>query len=239
MRISEAVIIYLAVGAPFAVNNFLRAGKNSISKGILPALLAFSFWPIYAISLTQRVKMTNEDRNVNSLESNILDARLDKKVGAVTSAMEMFLNDSLPAMSLLEFREVLERYTGLTFAVSSETSGCPSSLSMLIPADSENHDLNVICLNRRNRKRLEAHRNRARNDFLALVSKVAAIDGKHSAFADLAFELARIIADTEACGEIETIRRQSEQSVVPERVNIVEDEVWHSPTLKQSAVSRI
>ncbi|MEP6849847.1 MAG: hypothetical protein ABI999_13405 [Acidobacteriota bacterium] len=239
MKISEAIIIYLAIGAPFAVNNFLRAGKDRISKGILHALLAFLLWPIYAISLTQRVKMTKPDQNVSSLESNVLDARVDKKVGAVTSALEMFLNDSLPAMSVLEFREVLYRYTGLTFALSSEASDRPNSFSMLILPGSENHDLNGICMNRRNRKCLEAHRSRARNDFLALVSEVAAVDGKHSAFADLAFELARIVADTEACSEIETIRRQSEQIVVPEGVNIVEKEVWHSPTPKQSALSQI
>ena len=239
MRISEAIIIYLSIGSPFAVNNFLRTRKNSVSNGILHASLAFLFWPIYAISLTKRVKMTKDDQNVNSLESNILDARLDKKVGAVSSALEMFLTDSLPRMSVLEFREILNRYTGLTFALLSEASYRPSSFSILIPAGSENLDLNEICMNRRNRKRLEAHRNRARNDFLALVSEVTAVDGKHSAFADLAFELARVISDTDACGEIETIRKRSEQIIVPERVNIVEKEVWHSPTPKQSAVSRI
>ena len=239
MRISDAIIIYLAIGSPFAVHHFLKAGRDHTSSDILRAIPAFLFWPAYVIWVTFRVKLTKDDRIVNSSENNSLDATLDKKVDAVTSALETFFRDSFPETTLLEYRDILDRYIGLTRALRSDRSDRPGPFSKIVPGTAENAELNSICINRRNRKGLEAHRNRARVDFLGLVSEVADIDGSHSAFVNLALELSRIISDTEACREIEMMGKRGVQTMVENPVNNVEREVWHSQKHKPSAVSRI
>jgi hypothetical protein len=239
MRISDIIIIYLAIGSPFAVHYFLKSRRNSTLNQILHTALPFFLWPGYAISVMVGVKLTKDDRTVHSSESVNLDARLDKKVDEIAVALEMFFNDSLPNASLLEFREVADRYVGLTLAIRSDRSDRPGPFSEVVRDSKKNAELNSICLNRRNRKGLESHRNRARTDFLGLVSRVVEVDGAHSAFVSLASELTRVMSDSEASREIDRLASAPEQIRIVHSVNDVEREVWQSPNQKQSAVGRI
>lgn len=239
MRISDIIIIYLAIGSPFAAHYFLRSRSRSSWNHVLRTGLAFLFWPGYAISVTIRVKLTKNDHTLTSSESINLDARLDKKVDEISRALEMFFHDCVSSASFLEFREILDRYLGLTFAVRFDRLERAGPFEEIIPSSAKNPELNSICINRRNRKGLESHRNRARADFVGLISKIADTDGPDSAFVTLALELTRVISDFEASREIDLSVRFRTQTNVDSSVSDVEKEVWHSQNQKLSAVSRI
>ena len=239
MRISDAIIIYLAIGSPLAVHYLLKSRGDDTSAHMLRAIFTFVFWPIYAISVTFSAKLTNEGRKVSSSDSNGLDAKLDKKVDEIASALEMFFHESFPERSALEYREIIDRYIGLTFAIQFDQLDRPGPLTKIVVSTPESAQLNSICLNRRNRKGLETHRNRARGDFVELVAEAAETDGFHSAFANLASELSRVISDDEACRQIEALANRRRQTPVEMSVNSIEKELWHSQTHKPSTESRI
>ena len=239
MRISDAIIIYLAIGSPLAVHYLLKSRRDRTSGHILRAFFAFLFWPIYAISVAFSTKLTRDGRKVSSSASNGLDAKLDKKVDGIASTLEIFFHDSFPERSTLEYREIVDRYIGLTFAIHFDQLDRLWPLTKAIGGTPESAQLNSICLNRRNRKGLESHRNRARVDFVELVAEVAHADGFHSAFVNLALELSRVISDDEAYRQIEALATARRQTPVEVSVNNIEKELWHSQTHKPSTASRI
>ena len=239
MRISDAIIIYLAIGSPFAVHYFFKFPSNHTWNHPLRAILVLFLWPFYSIWLTLCVKLTKHDCSSNSPQSNTLDARLDKKVDEIAAALEMFLQDSLPDMALFEFREIIDRYVGLSVTVRSDRQEKTWTLGQIFEGSTENRELNSICINRRNRNTLESHRNRASLDFLTLVLKAIDFDGGDSAFVRSALELSRVISDGDACRKIEKLVAGAGQTQVEIAVKTVEREVWHSQTPKQSAASQI
>ena len=239
MRISDTIIIYLTIGSPFAVHYFSKFPLNHTRNHLLRTISVLFFWPFYSIWATLRVKLTKRDRSFDSSESYSLDARLDKKVDEVTLAMEMFLQDSLPEMPLFEFREVIDRYVGLTFAFRSDIDHSNRGLGQILNGPDGDRELHSICINRRNRKALESHRNRARLDFLTLVSNAIDADGSDSAFVRSALELSRVISDDDAFRKIGKLVASSEQTPVEISVTTVEREVWHSQTPKQSTAGQM
>jgi hypothetical protein len=238
MRASDAVIIYLAIGSPFAVHYFLQLSRSRSQNHILRAISTFLFWPVYAVRLTGRVTVSKDGRTISSSDDQQLDARFEKKVGEIQAALEIFVGDLLPERPILDCRDILERYIGLTLALRTNPDRS-SQFAEIIPGSDENINLNSVCMNRRNRKRLENHQNRARRDFLTLVSEVIDIDGRHSAFGASALELTRVISDTDAFDAIVQMQEQSEQSQIEYSVTSVERDVWHPQKPKQSAASRI
>ena len=239
MRISDAIIIYLAAGSPFAVHYFFRIRRQSTFINAFWVISRLLFWPFYAIWLTLRVKLTERDRFVISTESNLLDAGNQKKVDAAAAALEIFLPDSLPEMPLFECREVVERYTALTLASRSIEHRPDVAFPHSIIVSDEDRDLNAICRDRRNRNALKHHQICARRDFLNMVTAAIETDGPESAFVRSALELCRLITDEAAYTNIAEISGEREQMPVKDLVNIMEGEVWRSQTPKQTAASRI
>jgi hypothetical protein len=239
MHLSDILVIYLTFGSPLAVHYFFRTTEVTLYKRILRGTLAFLFWPTYAIWLISWVKMTKPDRTTNSLENSRLDAPYLKKVDALTAAMESVLRAELPDLSILEFREMIERYAGLVIAERSDKGQNLSALAVIDSADRERIELNAMCINRRNRKRLTRHRTLAGDEYFGLISDASGSAGKDSEFVKLSIELCRVISDNEMLSRIVELQRNTRQMPELKSVKTVELDVWPSQAPQHSNPSRI
>jgi len=93
----------------------------------------------------------------------------------------------------------------------------------------ESLKLNGICLNRRNRRQLEFHQIRARNDFLSFAADLS------DAFEHLVIELSRLMLDDEGLEALKIDQIPASQSEAEPPVINLESEVWPSKAHPQSA----
>jgi hypothetical protein len=239
MKYSDALIIYLAIGSPLAVYCFLKSGREYSVRDLPRTILVLLLWPVYTILLVRHSSTSGRSRKVYSPDYGRLDARFAERVDEIRLSMEEIVHEKLQEQSVFDFREIFERYLGLTAAITSDAADLPSPFSELRLDKEENEKLNAICLNRRNRRLLEFHQIRARNDFLTFVSNVPKSTGSEPAFDILAFELSSIVQDAEAIEALKTYQAVLGQSENDSTVIDLENEVWLSKTPRQSATSRI
>jgi len=89
--------------------------------------------------------------------------------------------------------------------------------------------LNGICLNRRNRRQLEFHQIRARNDFLTFAAELS------GEFEHLVIELSSLLLDSEGLEVLKIDQISASQREAEPPVNSLESEVWPSKAHRQSA----
>jgi hypothetical protein len=135
----------------------------------------------------------------------------------------------MPEQSILEFREVFERYVGLTAEMLAGDCEVGSPFAEISQHSQENSKLNGICLNRRNRRQLEFHQIRARNDFLTFAAELS------GEFEHLVIELSSLLLDSEGLEALKIDQISASQSEAEPPVNSLESEVWPSKAHRQSA----
>jgi hypothetical protein len=229
MTPSDAVIIYLAIGCPAAVYFFLRSIRGHPLQRLSRTILVLLLWPGYTIWLVKRSRTSRRSRTIYSSDCKPLDAAYQQRVDSLGTSMEKVLLESSKEISVLEFREIFDRYRGLTAAVASNVNASPSPFQEIV----ESAELNAVCINRRNRRRLEFHQIRARNDFLTFVSTVSKRE-----FDRLAADLAELLSDAEFVATLNVRYGVDEQSEMLPSVISLEKEVWSSKTQRQSVSGR-
>lgn len=236
MTFSDAIIIYLAIGSPIAVYHFLRSGKDPSFSTLALAIPLLFLWPIYTIWLIRLPNTSGRFRKVYSPDYAGLDARTSKRVDAIRVGMEEILNTRLPGRSPFDFREVFERYVGLSSMGPLNPVDARTPFAGLTSSARADEELNAICLNRRNERHLEFHQIRARNDFMMLVETISEQGFPDGKFFGLATELASLIADREMIEYLAVINEQSRPRSI---VTDLENEVWTSKAHEQAIVTRM
>ena len=224
MTLNDLAIIYLAAGSPFAVHRFLHLSASSLPARLASACAHLAVWPLQAAAVVGRLFAM---RPAGATAGDDLDQ--------IRSGFERALLDTLDDRSIFQYREVFDRYAGLALAVSSTSAIDENELFRV--AGSKDPELSNVCLNRRNRKRLEFHHIQARNDFLAAVSKLSDEAAAENGIRDLAVRLAVLVRDGEAMRELEVIFPG--QNGRKFSVSNTELEVWKPPTPNEPARSRI
>ncbi len=238
MTFVDVIIIYLTCGSPFGAHYFLNNRKSVPPTHLASkAILAVLVWPVYAAALLSTVNRPAENTEDYSPETAEPDSGIEADVREMRDRMEQNLSCRPSALLLYEFREVFDRYTGLTMALSKpdrETSGELARIS-----GHDNPQLAAACLNRRNRKRLSFHQTQARNDFLAFVSALWDAAARQRVVA-LAIELAEVLSDTEAVEDLRVLVHESRQTASEETVSDLERDLWKSHARKPlPAASRL
>jgi len=137
-------------------------------------------------------------------------------------------------ISIHEWREIFERYTGLSVAVAKAEDN--SDVHELFEvAGNKNGELGTVCLNRRNRSRLIFHHTDARNDFLDALIRA----GRGGDSLNLAIELATLLDDADALSDLTAMRGYAEQKPGNSPVIDMEQEVWNPPTPEPHIANRI
>jgi hypothetical protein len=236
MNISDLFIIYLACGAPCGVYFYLQNRKKLRPANLwLKSFLTMFVWIPYAFVLLHDFATKRKQARLLKEKS-----AFEEKLSNLQRRLLQFHFDSSAEHSLFEFREVLDRYAGLTFAAGSlnETPNAAESEIFRI-ALRENSRLAAECLHRRNSQRLQFHQNLARRDFLKVLSELKYSAAEPELLKAKALEFAKILSDAEAVEKIYEIFADSLQSANENAVKNLETEVWNPEITKQQPAKQI
>lgn len=240
MNLSDTIIIYLTCGAPFGVYYFLqnRTRTDSITLW-LKSLLNFIFWMPFAFLLLSR---NNRLKNLfyNRGKTNAEESKPDDILYFLQKRIEKKFLESDLKISIYEFREIVERYVGLTLAKPDKplTIGKRNSEVFRV-SKNKNTELGAVCLARRNRKRLSFHHIEAREDFLQLIKKLFEASSERIELEQTTIELINFLQDYNALQNLEKMFDCSKQSDTPPSVKLTEKELWKPEIHKPSTIKLI
>lgn len=203
MLILDVFVIYLACGAPFAVAAFLKPQQPTGFIDVLTSFGTVIYWPVLLPSAIRRVAYLRVSTmySPEMPQADSSESRLRAMLAAHWSAA--FGNDGL-----VTFRDSLERYAALC----RELQGVPmpdgeNELGSI--AGHPDPELNSVCQERRNRRKLELHRTYARSEFIESVDQLA-LAGRSEAVT-VARRLSEAVGDDEALAELETCSPQADK----------------------------
>ena len=240
MKPIDFIIIYLACGAPFGVYFFIQQRdylkntklwqKSSLLwlKCVLITLLWFPFaFTLLRKFITKKLSKNDFGKNEQVDSKNI-------KVDEFEKTFSQFLLESKTSVPLFEFRETFERYLGLTQEnLVNNSCDIIDSNDFFQISKHENPELGTICLNRRNRFRLQQHQTLARRDFLRIIEILDSCLNDNGKLSSLAYEFANLMNDEELSVKLDKIFKNSRQTEKVLTVKTTEDEIWNPIELKQ------
>lgn len=178
MTISDIIIIYFSLGAPFAVYQFTQEQQTSSFRVVISTAFSFLFW-LPLLSRLGVAKILRSAGNDDFAEGHDSDADLDKDIRNAQSAVADRFRMAPRHISIHEFREILERYAGLSLLVNHRASGSSKIANEIFSiAGRENTQLAAVCFERRNRARLIRHHIDASGDFLRVINECSFLDEK-------------------------------------------------------------
>jgi hypothetical protein len=236
MNISDLFIIYLACGAPCAVYFLLQNRKKLSSKNLwLKSFLTLVVWIPYAFVLLNDFATRRKQRRRLKEKS-----ALEEKLARLQKQLLQFHFDSAPEQRIFEFREVLDRYAGLTLACNSiDQTPNPAESEFFRIALRENSHVAAECLRRRNQSRLKFHQNSARKDFLKIILELKSSVTETELLKAKAIEFVEMLNDAEARQNLEEIFIETLQRRDKTTVQNLEKEVWNSKEIKPQPSSPI
>lgn len=241
MNLIDFLVIYLAVGAPFAVSYFLRNRRHEKSFAFrLKIFAVFVFWlPFAAFSLFNSKNFFRLFKP--DFVKNFLTDDSSRELSRVQKQIENVLIKSDLPVSTFDYREIVERYVGLTTACENNSTGDFESEIFDI-AKNGNSKLGSICLQRRNRIKLVRHQIGARLDFLRIVQHLFESNSDTQVLQESSFELVKILKDDMAQKELEKMFSQTLQTEKLSSVKQTENELWkpqeHKPLRTETISTR-
>ena len=228
MNLRDIFIIYLACGAPVVVYYFLQNRHAFETKLLLlKSLFRFVFWIPFAFRMVARTSFLTNFYNNSFASLAETDAKKELEIEEIRKTFENIFTKSDFSFSIYEFREIFERYVGLsleTLAESSEIS--PAETEIYRITNHHNKKLGEICLNRRNRKRLSFHQKLARRDFFEILNKFVRKTDKPQVLFQSVANLAALLNDVEAQETTEKLSKESLQTEARRNVKNTGDETW-------------
>lgn len=236
MNTSDIFIIYLACGAPFGVYFFLQNRKKFMTAMLwLKSFLTVFVWIPYAFLLLNDFA-TKRNRTKQFARNTHLDAeisRIQKKLLQIQLKSE----NKIP---IFEFREVLERYVGLTLLCQSgEKEPNETEKEIFRVSLRQNSPAGANCLHRRNQKRLEFHQALARKDFLKVIAALNNFGLESPEFTELIFELTNILDDTKASESLAELFAQHRHDKGAFIAADLKKKGWNFKELKQLRANRM
>lgn len=238
----DFLIIYLTCGAPLSVFYFLQYREQQNQTRLwFKTFSTFIFWLPFGVHLLKNkpkkkflsYKKTFSETETTQTEISIFQKQLE----------EIFQKSDLQ-ISIFEFREVFDRYVGLTQATDcgeAKTTGTEKEIFRI--ADNRNAEIGAICLNRRNLKRLTFHQTLARQDFFQVINQLVKFASDKEEFAKSAAGFFQLLKDDEAhsaFGKTLLDNSRDKRNFVPERL---ENYLWntevHKPLPAKSPASQM
>jgi hypothetical protein len=199
MRLSETITIYLAIGAPFGVNYFLRERgekeRRRRSRSLIRAASAALLWPLFAVaSYVSReasvgARMVADEKSGGGVDEQTSE-RIRTAQAQLLGALERVRELAQPCagegedleQNIRAAREGIEKYAGLTLALAAmKLDDAPAQREMELCriAGREGEDLRLAgrCIHRRNVSRLVAHHARSRSELLHALAGVREFKG--------------------------------------------------------------
>jgi hypothetical protein len=200
----DALIIYLSLGAPFGVYYFVQYRETCAGTTLwVKTLLAFVLWPAEAVKVVKTFHSRKDAAGLHFDGEHLLDAREEKRVDEIKRILEDLFFVYGSTTSIYTFREIFERYVGLSMALLPQPSKTQPESEILRLTGHKNVAVGSACLNRRNRSLLLKHQTLARRDLLDKLSFLAASPETGENVGSNALELAAILKDDPAVADIQ------------------------------------
>lgn len=239
MTFTEFLIVYLSIGAPFGVYYFLSHRPVSFGLTFLIKTVCVVFgWCFFAVYLIFRGFQNNYDARseLDSIGENEVEKTTRKLLAAYSE-----ISPTERSVSFFQFREIVERYAGLTVELNDSAESNGFNNELFIIAGRENQDLQLAnrCLRRKNMQRLKAHQIQARGDFLRIFenfNETAMANSLESLFAK-AEQLAFLLTDNATVNLLNRIKSETERqnsSLASSRKK--QEELWNTPSSEQIPV---
>lgn len=204
MNCSDFLIIYLTFGAPLGVFYFLQNRKKQTGASIwIKTFFTFIFWLPFGFHLLEDRARNNFPfhKKVFTKSDNI-----ETEIFSFQKRLEDILQKSDLKISIFEFREIFERYVGLTLAKTIErakTIEYKKDFFQII--NHKNAEIGGICLTRRHLNRLTFHQIQARRDFFCILGQFFACASDNVKFSEAAVIFFSLLNDSEALSELKTM----------------------------------
>lgn len=204
MNTVDLVIIYFTCAAPLAVFYFLQNRRRQNSPELwLKTFFTVIFWLPFGLRLLN-YKLSKEF--FAGKNKFIQTGKSKTELLHFPKYIETLLAESDLQISIFQFRQTVERYVELTFASGDGSVNLTETEKEVFQvAKSIDVELGAICLNRRNRKRLSIHQNRARRDFFLILNQIIKFVSDEEEFSTRAAKFFRLINDVEAQSLFKTI----------------------------------
>jgi hypothetical protein len=212
MTFTEFLIIYLSIGAPFGVYFFLSHRQINLNSTFLLKTACVVFgWCFYAVFLISRSQKKYE---ANLTSDSIAENEIEKIVRKLLATYsEISANEK--NVSFFQFREIVERYTGLSSALYDSRESTEFQNELFVLAGRKEQDLQLAnrCLQRKNLLRLKAHQIQAQQDFLQIFENLdesPGVNSRESLFL-VGGQLAILLADNETHNRLIRIKSEIER----------------------------
>lgn len=224
MNLTDLLVIYFTVGAPFAVYYFLRNRRDDKSVSFwLKNFLVFLFWLPFAPMFFLGNKHFQKIFTLNLLK-DILVKDSSQEISQYQKQIENILLKSDLEISTFDYREIVERYTGLTLASQIEVGNSEAEVFRI--AENENIKLGSICLQRRNRNKLVRHQTEARRDFLQIIEQLTDSISDTESLQKATIGIVKILNDDATRKSLEKMFAEKMQIGNPESVKYSEKDLW-------------
>jgi hypothetical protein len=189
MRFSDAIIIYLALGSPFAVHVLMTCADRSFIPTVGWAFFNFLCWPVTLLSLVyQAAKGGLVDQSARR------HTDVETELKKLLTMFESISYVGKQSVSIFEFRSIFARYTGLALAVALPID-TPTTSEIFEVSGHPSPAIASTCLSRRAGGKLSFHLDQARVEFIGSVASFAAESKRPERVAALAIEIAQAVRD--------------------------------------------
>lgn len=192
MTLIDFLIVYLSVGAPFGAYRFIRSRKAHFAPAAIRTVIATLVWPVL-VGRSDFLK-----RLWKTAHGTVLRTGGGTKLDSEIASARSFFEDraDLSGLNLRHFREIFDRYAGLSAAkLESEGPASSTHAELLKAAGLERNFTSERCVDRRYRTRIEFHLDRARADLLGELSKIITGDHRIEELEQKALKFARVLED--------------------------------------------
>jgi hypothetical protein len=235
MTYAEFFTIYLAIGAPFGVYFFLlNRSSGSNSNLYLKTILATLFWIFFAFSLV----FSRFTKNSVLISTTDFKRELSAE-HAAQRLLSAFAKNSLTKVTVtfFEFRELLERYIGLTLAIQNSEIDSPptqqeTEIFRITGREKKDLQLGGRCLHRRNFLRLKTHQIRVKDDFLRICEEFGYGD-----FYKAALSLVETLDDHEAINALQRLNPETGKKIGELNSSVkLEKDLWQPAQPEQAFI---
>lgn len=230
MRIFDFLIIYLACGAPVGVYFYLNNRRRLFSKQLwLKTILNFLFWIPLVLQIIRKSRFLHNFFQADFDSADEASAEEEKRIYAAQKKIENIIGENKMCVSVYEFREVCDRFVGLSLTVlNSRDEPAEHEKEIFRIAFRQTTEISAKCYHRRNRKRLLLHQTDAENDFLQTIDGIADFVSDRTEFCRAALEIVTLLKNERAQAALARIFAERTQTERMTPVKQTEKDLWIS-----------
>ena len=218
MPLSDLLIVYLAFGAPLSVYRYLTASGLNNTRRIVSSVATFLFWIPFAAGLIYH-HLSNASF-VGRFVSRKVAGHKDFSTLRRQEVVRSSLVQAGCKLSAHDIREVVERYVGLDDLTRQEPATSNRHAESLFKAAGRKPDaLGSVCLSRREQRRLEFHKERSRDAFMALYDDLPRHPGSWRAVVE-GIALAREMNDITVAEDLATLEHSYDDTYSSRAVSV-------------------